>query len=198
MTPSSRASSISMASAGHLRLPGPPVDRHRPPPRPGAPRCRQASMAVLPPPTTATRLPISGRLAHGNAPAGSRCRPAHPASSSPGQRHAGALPRADGDDGRIVLLAEVIKGNVLANADVVLQLDARPRRSPRSPRSTIAFGSRYSGNAVAQHTAHLGHGVHRPSRRGPCHGQVISRRQATGTAADDCQLFCSWPVCTSG
>lgn len=63
------------------------------------------------------------RLAHGNAPQEVDTAQ-HALQLFAGAAHTGALPRANGDDGRIVLLAEIVKGNVLANADIVLQLDA--------------------------------------------------------------------------
>ena len=85
------------------------------------------------------------------------------------------------------MLAEIVKGNVLANADIVLQLDA-----DRGDLLNLFVYDRLRQpvfrNAIAQHTAHLGHGVHNRHVVALA-GQVISRCQATGTAADDANFF---------
>lgn len=117
------------------------------------------------------------RLAHGNAPQEVDTAQ-HALQLFAGAAHTGALPRANGDDGRIVLLAEIVKGNVLANADIVLQLDA-----DRGDLLNLFVYDRLRQpvfrNAVAQHTAHLGHGVYNRHVVALA-GQVISRCQAAG------------------
>ena len=141
---------------------------------------RAASMAVLPPPMTATRrprgdLPPEGRVLQEGDPR------QHGRVLLPLDAHGPPLPGADGQDHRAVIPAQLLQLDVPAQAHPGLQGHPQAQHGLDLPVQGL-LRQAVVGDAVAQHAAglllRLEHGDGHPLA-----GQVVGGRQPGGAAA---------------
>ena len=100
-----------------------------------------------------------------------------------GAAHTAALPRARGHQNGVVFRAEVREAHIAAQLHVVFHLHAQLTDLFHLGRQHL-LGQAVLGDAVAQHTAHLGHGVHHGDVVA-LEGQIVCGGQTGGAAADD-------------